>query len=61
MTVLPSTVAAAKAGDVGYQGGKIANVSGGTATNPLLWSEVASGAPGAGKLAQGDRLPGRHG
>jgi len=43
MAVLPSTVAAAKAGDVGYQAVKIANVSGGTATNPLLWSEVASG------------------
>jgi hypothetical protein len=43
MTVLPSTVAAAKAGDVGYQAVKIVNVSGGTDTNPLLWSEVASG------------------
>ena len=43
MTVLPSTVAAAKAGDVGYQAVKIVNVSGGTETNPLLWSEVASG------------------
>ena len=43
MTVLPSTITAAKAGDVGYQAVKIVNVSGGTATNPLLWSEVASG------------------
>jgi hypothetical protein len=43
MTVLPSSVSAAKAGDVGYQAVKIVNVSGGTETNPLLWSEVASG------------------
>lgn len=43
MTVLPSTVTAARAGDVGYQAVRIVNVSGGTETNPLLWSEVASG------------------
>ena len=43
MTVLPSTVAAAKAGDFGHEAIRIANVSGGTDTNPLLWSEVASG------------------
>lgn len=43
MAVLPSTVAAAKVGDVGYGAIKIVNVSGGTETNPLLMSEVASG------------------
>jgi len=43
MTVLPSTVTAARSGDVGYQAVRIVNVSGGTETNPLLWSEVASG------------------
>ncbi|MET4682183.1 hypothetical protein [Brevundimonas faecalis] len=43
MTVLPSTITIAQAGDFGHGAIKIANVSGGTETNPLLWSEVASG------------------
>ncbi len=44
MVVLPSTTSAVVEGDFGYKSLRIINISGGTDTNPLLWSEVSSGA-----------------
>lgn len=43
MTVLPSTIQVAQQGDLAYHAIKITNVSGGTSTNPMLWSEVSTG------------------
>lgn len=42
MTVLPSTVQSAQAGDFAHHGLKIINVNGGTSTNPLWTSQVAT-------------------
>lgn len=42
MTVLPSTIKAAQPGDFAHRGMKIANVNGGSATNPLWVSQVST-------------------
>jgi hypothetical protein len=42
MVAMPGAVGQAKPGDVGYQQFSVANVSGGTETNPLLWSEISN-------------------
>lgn len=42
MTLLPSTVAAASAGDAGYQSIRVTSVQGGGDTNPLWMSNVSN-------------------